>query len=201
MFYRTKDSLLYDWADFKYEEDCLEYKDLTVQEYEQDQDKYKIENGILISVENTTAYKKLNAEKTQKILVEYNYTLKEERAYNGVILKYENKELIFETKQESISSVVGSVAFMQDTDTANWKFWYNDMPYFVELTKNQLFALANFGRKMINDCFGVEGKLNEMVYNASVKELNTQSWVDKFKITAKEEMEKIQNTIEFVNLS
>ena len=48
MFYRIKENKLYDYADYKYAEDCLETKLITRYELDKDKDKVIIENGIVV---------------------------------------------------------------------------------------------------------------------------------------------------------
>lgn len=47
MFYRIKDNKLYDFADYQYENDCLETDIITMQELIEDRQKVVIQNGVL----------------------------------------------------------------------------------------------------------------------------------------------------------
>lgn len=52
MFYRIKENNISDYADYKYEEDCL-YTDIcTMEEYRENQDNYTCENGVLEIIPN-----------------------------------------------------------------------------------------------------------------------------------------------------
>ena len=40
MFYRIKENRLYDYADYKYQDDCLEINGLNSADYEKDKERY-----------------------------------------------------------------------------------------------------------------------------------------------------------------
>ena len=52
MFYRIKENRIYDFADYKYSEDCLFTKLCTTAEFEQNKDNYIIQNGQLEEIPN-----------------------------------------------------------------------------------------------------------------------------------------------------
>lgn len=52
MFYRIKEDRLYDYADYKYEDDCLEIPELTVEIYNNDKIKYVVQDGLLVDNPN-----------------------------------------------------------------------------------------------------------------------------------------------------
>lgn len=63
MYYRIKDGNLYDYADYKYAEDCLETNIATKAELDSDKDKFKPQNGILVDVSNSAAYNQIKISK------------------------------------------------------------------------------------------------------------------------------------------
>lgn len=48
MFYRIREDKLYDWADYKYAEDCLETDIITQTEYQQHPNKVIVDGGVLV---------------------------------------------------------------------------------------------------------------------------------------------------------
>lgn len=64
MFYRIKDNQVYDFADYKYDENCLETDVCTMSEYENNIDIYEIKNGSLVLVNN---YSEMLADKRKKV--------------------------------------------------------------------------------------------------------------------------------------
>ena len=52
MFYRIKDNKIYDFADYKYADDCLYAEICNMNEYSENKDLYVIENGELLKVPN-----------------------------------------------------------------------------------------------------------------------------------------------------
>ena len=52
MFYRIKDGLIYDYADYEYAHDCLYSAVCTMKEYQQNPDIYELHNDMLDFVEN-----------------------------------------------------------------------------------------------------------------------------------------------------
>ena len=52
MFYRIKENRIYDFADYKYEKDCLQTDICTMEEYENSKDNYVIKNGKLELIDN-----------------------------------------------------------------------------------------------------------------------------------------------------
>lgn len=164
-------------------------------------DNYGMIDGIFQDITNTIQWREQNAVKVKAELVEYNYGVKEARAYGGIYVTYQGSQLLFETKTESIVNTTATLGIMPDDSTANWKFYSNNMPVAVPITKQQLGAIAQFGLNMINQCFAVEGEANSKVYAASTKEVNDSAWVELFKTSVKEQMDAIPNTINFENLA
>ena len=133
------------------------------------------------------------AEETRQNLVNEIYSYKADRAYGGVII---NNQLVFETNQTAITNTVASLALMDDTATANWKFYtVGGIPVVTTVTKLQLAGIAKFGQAMINACFQVEGTYNEQLKVATVENLIDTDWVDNFKAQVKAAMEKVPNTM------
>lgn len=133
------------------------------------------------------------AEETRQNLVNEIYSCKADRAYGGVII---NNQLIFETNQTAITNTVASLALMDDTAKANWKFYtIAGIPVVTTVTKLQLAGIAKFGQAMINACFQVEGTFNEQLKVATVENLINTDWVDNFKAQVKAAMEKVPNTL------
>jgi hypothetical protein len=149
-------------------------------------------NGDTV-IDNTDEYNKEQAELKRADLVQTLYDIKAERAYGGVII---NNAFKFETNQTSITNTVGSVAFMSDTDVANWKFYSLDgAPVTYAVTKAQLYAIAKFGRDMIDKCFKVEADFNTDLAQATQDELLSDSWIQEFIENATSAMEAVVNTL------
>ena len=52
MFYRIRDGKVYDYANYKYEEDCLSTELCTMREFETNRENYTIENGQIEVIPN-----------------------------------------------------------------------------------------------------------------------------------------------------
>lgn len=72
MHYRIIDGKLYDWADYKYAEDCLETDIASKSDVDNSPEKYKVVGGALVDISETQDYKtkileKENAEKINEL--------------------------------------------------------------------------------------------------------------------------------------
>lgn len=161
---------------------------------------YKVIDGKLQSIVGTEEWEAMDTAKRKAVLVEDNYLLKEAKAYGGIYINYQNMQLLFETKTESIVNTTATLGIMSDEDTVNWKFYSNDIPVSVPLTKTQLGVIAKFGLNMINECFSIEGDANAKVYAASRTEVTDDVWVASFKAKVEEAMNAVPNTIDFEDL-
>lgn len=57
MFYRIKENKLFDYADYQYDEECLE-TDITNSSYlDSNQDQFEIQEGVLVDISGTNEYK------------------------------------------------------------------------------------------------------------------------------------------------
>ena len=137
-----------------------------------------------------------NLEKAQakaKELVNSLYEIKAKKAYGGITI---NSVLVFETNQTAITNTVASLALMNDTDTANWKFYtLTGEPAFQLVTKQQLAYIAGVARGMMNDSFTVEGQFNLMLSNMTVEDLLSESIVTSFLEEAQAAMDAISSEI------
>ena len=52
MFYRIKDNKIYDFADYKYADDCLSTELCNMREYSENKEMYLVENGELVNIPN-----------------------------------------------------------------------------------------------------------------------------------------------------
>lgn len=66
MFYRIKEEKIYDWADYKYADDCIE-TEIKKQELDENIDKFAIVNGVLTDISNTERYISTQVEKENLI--------------------------------------------------------------------------------------------------------------------------------------
>ena len=149
----------------------------------------------LVDITNTAEWKKQNAVKVAEELMEYAYQIKADRAYGGIIVVKDGVNAIFETDQDSFSSVIATLSFMADDQTVDWKFYVNDVPTFITITKAQLYGIAQFGRTMILDCFAVEERFDSQVKEASYKQLNSETWINTFKENLNNEMNAVNNVL------
>lgn len=134
----------------------------------------------------------------KKELINNLYKIKADKAYGGVII---NDTFVFETNQTSITNTVASLALMDDTATANWKFYTIDgEPVFQTVTKLQLASIAKFGRDMMDEAFKVEGQANTDLSTATVEQLNSEEWRNDFTADVQTKMDEVNNklTIQFV---
>lgn len=134
----------------------------------------------------------------KKELISGLYKIKADKAYGGVII---NDTFVFETNQTSITNTVASLALMDDTATANWKFYtISGEPVFQTVTKLQLASIAKFGRNMMDEAFKVEGQANTDLSTATVEQLNSKEWRNDFTADVQTKMDEVNNklTIQFV---
>lgn len=134
----------------------------------------------------------------KKELINDLYKIKADKAYGGVII---NDTFVFETNQTSITNTVASLALMDDTATANWKFYtISGEPVFQTVTKLQLASIAKFGRNMMDEAFKVEGQANTDLSTATVEQLNSEEWRNDFTAVVQTKMDEVNNklTIQFV---
>ena len=137
------------------------------------------------------------AELEKQKLITKLYEIKAAKAYGGIIV---NDQLVFETNQISITNTVATLALMSDEGTTNWKFYtVTGIPMIQEITKTELYGLANFGQHMINQCFAVEGSFNGQLQLATVEQLNDETWIEGFIGRAQTAMDAVNNhiTVEF----
>ncbi len=158
-----------------------------------EQDEYYLDENQNFVKRNKTEYNKMNADKKRAELIQNLYSMKAEKAYSGVVI---NGTLIFETNQSSITNTVATLALMQDNDTSSWKFYIKDEPTMQTVTKAQLFTIASFGRKMIDDSFNIEGKYLSILENATVENLISKTWVNKFLENAQADFDAVNKELE-----
>ena len=90
---------------------------------------------------------------------------------------------------------------MDDTATANWKFYtIGGEPVFQTVTKLQLASIAKFGRDMMDEAFKVERQANTDLSTATVEQLNDENWGNDFTTVIQTKMDEVNNklTIQFV---
>lgn len=155
----------------------------------EDKDFYIISDGELII---NPGYEQLKYQENISALTQDTYLLKATKAYGGVIL---NNTYVFETNEISITNTVASLALM-GTKT-NWKFYnLNGYPVSIELSKSQLTTIAKFGRKMMEDCFYIEGMANATIAQAPIEQINNAQWRNDFIAQVREQIEAVNNKIE-----
>lgn len=163
------------------------------EKFENDPDAFEVIDGVFTDITGTEEYKEKHAATVKSKLVEALYSMKAKKAYGGIII---NNLLVFETNETAKTNIVSSVAFMGDSDTAEWKFYtIAGEPFFQPVTKTQLLGLANFGRSMINDCFRVEADYNNQLKQATQEDLNNDEWVETFISNAQADMDEVNNHI------
>ena len=155
------------------------------------------ENEI-ITLNNEFVFKDDKLEELAQIklqeLVNQIYEIKAKKAYGGVII---NDLLIFETNQISITNTVASLSLMNDTSVATWKFYTTTgEPFGQELTKIQLYTIAQFGQNMINECFAIESQYNNILKTATIEQLNDLNWCELFITEVQESMNLINNKLD-----
>jgi hypothetical protein len=163
-----------------------------------DKDEYYLNDNNDFVKRDTAEYNQMKADEKRAELVQKLYDMKAEKAYGGVIV---NDALLFETNQVAVTNTVATLSLMNDTDTSSWKFYTLDgEPYMQKVTKAQLYGIAQFGRKMIDDSFNVEGEYLEELESATVENLISDSWVNDFIEEAQDDFDAVNNhlTVEFV---
>ena len=87
MFYRIKDNELLDYADYKYSDKCLEYKDITMEEYNNDKDLLVIDNDMLIA---NPDYNKVKADKRKDEFNRNFFCIDTDKYYRTIPKGYSN---------------------------------------------------------------------------------------------------------------
>ena len=153
---------------------------------------YLNDNGDFVK-RSDEEYNKIVADAKKAELVQTLYTMKAAKAYGGVTV---NDAFIFETNQTAITNTVATLSLMSDTGVSSWKFYTKDgEPVVQTVTKAQLFAIASFGRQMIDNCFAVEGEFLSTLENAKISDLISENWVKNFVETAQANFDEIENNI------
>lgn len=133
------------------------------------------------------------ATEKREYLVNKLYEIKADKAYGGVTI---NNLLVFETNQTAITNTVASLSLMDDTSTANWKFYTVDgAPYVQVISKAELGYIAKFAQSMINQCFAIEGVATQQLATATVEQLINEEWVAAFEAQVQAEMDTVVNEI------
>ena len=152
-------------------------------------DFYVIEGGQLVPNPN---YEQIKYQENVNWLTQNTYLLKAQKAYGGVIV---DEKYVFETNEISITNTVASLALM-GTKT-DWKFYnLQGYPVSIELTKAQLTTIARFGRKMMEDCFKIEGSANYVILETPIEQINDAQWRNDFIAQIREQIEAVNNKIE-----
>ena len=158
-----------------------------------EQDEYYLDDNKDFVKRDTAEYNQMKADEKRAELVQTLYNMKASKAYGGVII---NDTLVFETNQTAVTNTVATLALMQDGDTSSWKFYTKDgEPVMQEVSKAQLFIIAQFGRKMIDDSFKVEGGYLEELETATVEDLISENWVNEFIADAQADFDEVNNEL------
>jgi len=158
-----------------------------------EQDEYYLDENNDFVKRSTTEYNRMKADEKRAELIQTLYEMKSAKAYGGVII---NDTFVFETNQTAVTNTVATLALMGDADTSSWKFYTKTgVPVMQTVTKAQLFAIASFGRHMIDASFAVEGDYLSILGNATVKNLISKTWVDNFVADAQEDFDAVSNEL------
>jgi hypothetical protein len=158
-----------------------------------EENEYYLDENQNFVKRDKSEYDSIKANETRAELVQTLYNMKAQKAYGGVII---NNALVFETNQTAVTNTVATLALMNDNDTSSWKFYsINGEPIMQTVNKAQLFTIASFGRKMIDDSFKVEGEYLATLENATVQNLVSKTWVDSFVEDAQADFDAVENKL------
>jgi hypothetical protein len=115
MFYRIKENKIYDCADYKYTNDCLE-NDISYQEYLKNSDKYAVINGTIQGISQTPEYIAEELAKAKADKLQENTTKRDARLIAGVTYK----NILFDSDQDQKINLSAIASNMSDTDTITW---------------------------------------------------------------------------------
>lgn len=159
-----------------------------------DSNEYYLDENFDFVKRDSNEYNQMIADAKKAELVQTLYSMKSEKAYAGVVI---NNALVFETNQTAVTNTVATLALMQDNDTSSWKFYtITGEPCMQTVNKAQLFAIASFGRKMIDDSFKVEGEFISILEKASVENLISTTWIETFLADAQTSFDNVNNKLE-----
>ena len=117
MFYRIKEDRLYDYADYKYAEDCLETDIITQAELDAHPNKVIIDNGVLIlnpDYEQEAAEKREADFKSKFFNIQgYGWYRKQPKGYQSAV---ESMNVLFNIANVSDGIQAGLIIFYQQPD-------------------------------------------------------------------------------------
>lgn len=134
------------------------------------------------------------SEVTLDELTEMTYQIKTSVAYSGITLVKYGINYLFDTDQDSITMCNSQIISMMSKDdnfSFEWKVYVNNNPTMLNITKQEFIKAYEYGMKMINQAFLLEGRLNNNYRSMSKEELNSLK-LDEQKIKAQIEFDKIQ---------
>ena len=117
MFYRIREDKLYDWADYKYAEDCLETNVITQVEYQQHPNKVIVEDGVLVLNpdydEEETAKREADFKSNFFNIEGFGWYRKQPKGYQSAV---ESMNVLFNIANVSDGIQAGLIIFYQEPD-------------------------------------------------------------------------------------
>lgn len=117
MFYLIKDNVLKQWGDYKFDSECLELVNVTMNEYNQYPNKYIVNNGVLIlnpDYDEEEAEKRETDFKSKFFNIEgFGWYRKQPKGYQSAV---ESMNVLFNIANVSDGIQAGLIIFYQQPD-------------------------------------------------------------------------------------
>ena len=144
MYYRIKNKELYDFADYKYSEECQETDIITQSELDKDKRQVIVEE-YQEEIDDTEItkyrlslnpdYAPIELEKAKKEKIRENDAKRDEKLNSGVVYQ----EILFDSDTDQKVNILAVVSTMGDEDTITWFGMNNDS---LECNKTDLIAIG-----------------------------------------------------------
>ncbi len=121
MFYRIKENELYDRADYKFSDECLEFPELSQSEFNEKKDMFKVENGQLVDISKTKEYQNILSAKLKQ---------KRKEEINNLLIVLDRKRV----------RAICEPSIKDDEVGQTWLEFYNEQ---VQTLREELITLAH----------------------------------------------------------
>lgn len=176
MFYRIKNNELYDYAEYKYSEECLETDIITQAELDKDRRQVIVEEyeeEVVIDEEPTTVtkyrlilnpdYGSIELEKVKAVKIEENDKIRDAAINGGVVYN----GILFDSDTDQKVNLLAIVSTMSDEDTITWFGMNNDS---LECTKADLMAIGTLITSLHAFCWNQNALYKSMINEATTVE-------------------------------
>lgn len=168
MFYRIKNNELYDYADYKYSEECLETDIITQAELDKDRRQVVVEGYEEEAVTKhrlilNPDYGSIELEKVKAAKIEENDKIRDAAINGGVVYN----DILFDSDTDQKVNLLAIVSTMADDDTSVWFGMNNDS---LECTKADLIAIGSLITELHAFCWSKNAQIKAAISEAKTIE-------------------------------